>query len=42
MDFAGPIGYGNFSNSEFAYCIRQETGSGRKVLFRDPNKGDYG
>ena len=41
MEFAGPIGYGTFSNSEFAYCFEQETGAGRKVLFRDPNKGDY-
>ena len=41
MRFAGLKDYGTFSNSEFVYCIEKETGAGRKVLFRDPNKGDH-
>jgi len=34
--------YGKHSNSETVRCIRWETVAARKVLLRDPNKGDYG
>ena len=40
MGFAGPKGYGTFSNSELVGCLKLESGMARKVLFRDPNKGD--
>lgn len=33
--------YGEHSNSEAVGCKQLETGAARKVLFRDPNKGDY-
>jgi len=40
MKIAGATAYGFFSNSESANCVKQETGSVCKILFRDPNKGD--
>ena len=39
---ADPFGYGVFSNSEFVNIVERETELVGKLLFRDPNKGDYG
>jgi len=39
---ADPIGYGVFSNSEPAIQSEQETGLRRKVVVRNPKKGDNG
>ncbi len=41
IEFAEPQGYGTHSNSEPIGCVRREWGAVRKVLFRDPNKGDW-
>ena len=41
MWFAEPKGYGTLSNSEPVNCVVQEWRAVRKVLFEDPNKGDW-
>ena len=41
IGFAEPYGYGILSNSEPVNCVTQEWRAVRKVLFEDPNKGDW-